>query len=69
MTPFELLLVLASALLHAIWSASIKGSENPLAFNLLQEAAALTAVLLLLPFVQLDQIPTAVWKLTAWGEA
>jgi drug/metabolite transporter (DMT)-like permease len=64
-TPFELLLVLASAMLHAIWSAAIKGSENPLAFNLLQEAAALTAVLLLLPFVQLDQIPTAVWKLTA----
>ena len=54
MTPFELLLVLASALLHAIWSAAIKGSGNPLAFNLLQEALAVTAALLLLPLVELD---------------
>ena len=65
MTPFELLLVLASALLHAIWSAAIKGSGNPLAFNLLQEALAVTAALLLLPLVELDEIPAAVWKLTA----
>jgi len=64
-TPLELLLVLASAMLHATWSATIKGSENPLAFNLLQEAAALAAVLVLLPFVELGEIPTAVWKLTA----
>jgi len=64
-TPFELLLVLASALLHAIWSAAIKGSGNPLAFNLLQEALAVTAALLLLPLVELDEIPAAVWKLTA----
>jgi drug/metabolite transporter (DMT)-like permease len=64
-TPFELLLVLASALLHAIWSASIKGSGNPLAFNLLQEAVAVTAALMILPFFQFDEIPAAVWKLTA----
>ena len=31
---------LLSALLHAWWSASIKGSRNPLAFNLLQLVAA-----------------------------
>jgi uncharacterized membrane protein len=38
-----LALVLLSALLHAAWSASIKGSANPLAFSLLQH-------LLVLPF-------------------
>lgn len=65
MTPFELLLVLASAMLHAIWSAMIKGSGNPLAFNLLQEAAAVIAALMLLPLVELDEIPAVVWKLTA----
>ena len=65
MTSFELLLVLASAALHAIWSAAIKGSGNPLAFNLLQEAVAVTAALLILPLVELDEIPAAVWKLTA----
>jgi drug/metabolite transporter (DMT)-like permease len=64
-TPFELLLVLMSAMLHAIWSASIKGSGNPLAFNLLQEAVALIAALLILPFFVLAEIPAAVWKLTA----
>ena len=65
MTSYELLLVLVSALLHAIWSASIKGSGNPLAFNLLQEAVAVTAALMILPFFRLDEIPAAVWKLTA----
>jgi drug/metabolite transporter (DMT)-like permease len=64
-TSFELLLVLASAMLHAVWSAAIKGSGNPLAFNLLQEAVAVIGALLILPFVELDEIPTAVWKLTA----
>jgi drug/metabolite transporter (DMT)-like permease len=64
-TSFELLLVLGSALLHAIWSAAIKGSRNPLAFNLIQEIVAVTAALLLLPLVELDEVPTAVWKLTA----
>jgi drug/metabolite transporter (DMT)-like permease len=64
-TPYELLLVLASALLHATWSASIKGSSDPLAFNLLQEGVALAAVVMILPFFQLGEIPAAVWKLTA----
>ena len=30
-------MVLASAFLHAVWSASIKGSANPLAFNMRQK--------------------------------
>jgi drug/metabolite transporter (DMT)-like permease len=64
-TPFELLLVLASALLHAIWSAWIKGSDDPLAFNLLQEAVGMIGALLILPFFVLGEIPAAVWKLTA----
>lgn len=65
MTPFELLLVLTSALLHAIWSTWIKGSGDPLAFNLLQEAVALIAALAILPFFVLGEIPAAVWRLTA----
>lgn len=65
MTPFELLLVLTSALLHAIWSAVIKGSENPLAFNLLQSGVGVTGALLILPLFELREIPTAVWQLTA----
>ena len=65
MTSFELLLVLASALLHAIWSAWIKGSRNPLAFNLLQAVLSVIAALLILPFFDLTEIPTAVWQLTA----
>jgi drug/metabolite transporter (DMT)-like permease len=64
-TSFELLLVLASALLHAIWSAWIKGSRNPLAFNLLQAFLSVIAALAILPLFELDEIPTAVWKLTA----
>jgi drug/metabolite transporter (DMT)-like permease len=64
-TSFELLLVLASALLHAIWSAAIKSSRNPLAFNLLQAGASVIAALLILPLFELDEIPTAVWRLTA----
>jgi drug/metabolite transporter (DMT)-like permease len=64
-TPFELLLVLTSAMLHAIWSASIKGSKNPLAFNLLQVAVAMIAVPLILPFFVFGEIPAVVWKLTA----
>ena len=35
MTACELGLVLVSALLHSWWSVAIKGSRDPLAFNLL----------------------------------
>jgi drug/metabolite transporter (DMT)-like permease len=42
-SPAVIALVLVSALLHAAWSASIKGSSNPLAFSLGQH-------LLVLPF-------------------
>ena len=36
LSPTDLALVLASALLHALWSVSIKQSGDPLCFNLLQ---------------------------------
>ena len=49
MSPFEFALVLASALLHAGWSATIKGSRDPLVFNLRQEVPVL--VLALMPRV------------------
>lgn len=41
MSATVLALVLLSALLHAAWSASIKGSANPLAFTLLQHLLVL----------------------------
>ena len=37
LNPVEFALVLTSALLHAGWSTAIKGSRDPLVFNLLQE--------------------------------
>jgi uncharacterized membrane protein len=63
LTLLELSLVLASALLHAVWSASIKQSGDPLLFNVLQ--LPLIGVLLagLLPFVSLREVPPAVWAL------
>lgn len=65
MTPAELGLVLASALLHAWWSVSIKGSRDPLVFNALQKVVPVTAALALLPLVNLHEISPAVWKLLA----
>ncbi len=65
MSAVELGLVLCSAVLHAVWSVFIKGSGDPLAFNLLHKVAPVTGMLLLLPFVELAEIPTAVWGLLA----
>ena len=39
MSGTAIALVLLSAALHATWSVAIKGSRDPLAFNLLQSAA------------------------------
>ena len=63
MDATELAMVLLSALLHAAWSASIKGSESPLAFNLLQLGAGGVGLLLILPFFVLAEIPGRVWLL------
>lgn len=65
MTPAELALVLASALLHAVWSVAIKGSRVPLVFNLLQKPGHLLLFAALLPWIHLGEIPAAVWRLLA----
>ena len=62
MNRVELLMVLASALLHAGWSAAIKGSRDPLAFNLVQTVVAAAVALGMLAVVRLDEIPRAVWQ-------
>ena len=63
LTPFELALVLASALLHAVWSASIKQSADPLLFNVLQLPFVAVLLAALLPYVSLSEVPPLVWAL------
>jgi len=63
LTPFELALVLASALLHAVWSASIKQSGDPLLFNVLQLPLVVVLLAGLWPFVSLAEVPPLVWAL------
>lgn len=65
MGPLELAMVLASALLHAAWSAGIKGSGSPLAFNVLQQGAAVLGLVAVLPFFVLAEVPAALWGLVA----
>jgi drug/metabolite transporter (DMT)-like permease len=57
--------VLASAALHAVWSASIKGSAHPLAFNLLSGPLCVALLLALLPAFEPREVPAAVWRLLA----
>lgn len=63
MTPEAFGLVLVSALLHAVWTALIKESRDPLAFNLLQTLPFLPLVLGLLAVLDLGAIPRDVWLL------
>lgn len=65
MTRAELAMVLASALLHAVWSASIKGSGGPLAFSLRQALLSVLLFPLLAPFLALPHVPPAVWTVLA----
>jgi drug/metabolite transporter (DMT)-like permease len=65
LSPLDLALVLASALLHASWSVSIKSSADPLSFNLLQSWVALAALALIAPAVAFGEIPRPVWLLLA----
>lgn len=62
MTPIEFALVLASALLHAGWSATIKGSRDPLVFNLLQEVPLIVLAGVTLPLIEWSEIPAPVWR-------
>ena len=62
MTFFELGLVLASALLHAVWSASIKGSGDPLVFNFYQGGVTLLLSAAVLPLLDYGEITTPAWR-------
>ncbi len=61
MSPYELAIVVLSALLHAAWSVSIKGSRDPLAFNVLQTLPAAAVAAALAPLVNFGEIPRSVW--------
>jgi len=57
--------VLLSALLHALWSVSIKGSRDPLAFNVLQVATTLAGVCALPWLAPLRALPASLWVIVA----
>lgn len=63
MSPLEIALVLASALLHAGWSASIKQSGDPLLFNVLQLPVLCLVFAVQLPAVSFAEVPSLVWWL------
>jgi len=63
LTAFSL--VLGSALLHAWWSVSIKGSGDPLVFNALQLVAPLVATAACLPLMDLGGVPPLAWACLA----
>lgn len=65
MSSLELAIVLVSALLHAWWSFSIKASQNPLAFNLVQLFPAVAVGIGLVFWVDLAEVPHQVWLLVA----
>lgn len=65
MTPVETAMVLGSAFLHAVWSASIKGSGDPFAFNLRQKAFFISGFVAIAPFAPWSSIPAEAWKLVA----
>ncbi len=59
-------MVLGSALLHASWSASIKGAESPLAFNVVQCLVACVFAALMAGFAfDLSDLAPRVWTLLA----
>ncbi|MCC6642308.1 MAG: EamA family transporter [Deltaproteobacteria bacterium] len=63
MSELELGMVLLSALLHAAWNLFAKGSRDPMSFSLVLSIVPALLLLPLLPFVDLTQVPPAVWKL------
>lgn len=66
MSRTELTMVLTSALLHAVWSASVKGSRSPLAFNSVQSGLVFLAAPVVLPLFEWSEIPRSVlWLLAA----
>jgi drug/metabolite transporter (DMT)-like permease len=65
MTATEFALVIASALLHAVWSAAIKGARSPLAFGTVQHLAELPFALAALLAFSLADLTPALWALVA----
>ncbi len=65
MNATELALVLASALLHAIWSASIKDAKSPLAFGTVQHLIAVPVAAAALLTLELGDLPARIWALLA----
>jgi drug/metabolite transporter (DMT)-like permease len=63
LSPTDLALVLLSALLHAVWSVSIKQSGDPLCFNLLQTWSGSLLLAVAAPWIPWHAIPPAVWGL------
>jgi drug/metabolite transporter (DMT)-like permease len=63
LAPTDLALVLLSALLHAVWSVSIKQSGDPLCFNMLQAWAGSLILALFAPWIPWHAIPAPVWGL------
>lgn len=63
MTGLELAIVLLSALLHAAWSVSIKGSRDPLAFNALQLAPQMAVAAILFWWIDWNEVPIEAWWL------
>jgi drug/metabolite transporter (DMT)-like permease len=61
LSPTDLALVLVSALLHAIWSVSIKQSGDPLCFNLLQTWSGSLLLAAAAPWIPWHAIPAPVW--------
>jgi drug/metabolite transporter (DMT)-like permease len=58
-------IVLLSALIHALWSVFIKGSRNPLAFNVIQALPLCLIFVALLPMVELRGLSSRFWWLLA----
>jgi drug/metabolite transporter (DMT)-like permease len=65
LSSVEIALVVLSALLHAGWSASIKGSRSPLGFNVLQLLPTIAAACVLPIWVDFAEIPPQVWPIVA----
>ena len=65
MSPFDFAIVLASALLHALWSVAIKSSGNPLAFNWLQIVIGVSGLVLAAPWIPWAAVPGSVWATMA----
>jgi drug/metabolite transporter (DMT)-like permease len=64
-SSLDLGLVLLSALLHAVWSATIKGSRDPLTFSAMQQIASALGILVLVLGCDLREVPAPLWRILA----